>query len=223
MDGRTPEYGVLTVEDSEVDFFVTVNSGKKMAKTIHESKAKIGVESLNTVPEGYLPKFVDYPFTKEQASFEDHFETVRKYSPKMAVTPDIEHEENINKRLRQAEKLKEFADYVIVITKVEKLNPSSISEDYVVGVPNQEDFGSNRVHDIEDFERSGKVHILGGSPSTYSKFSNCQVFSCDSASILKGASFGDTWTAEKWVNKPELSYYERVAKSIENIWCFWND
>lgn len=202
--------------------FLTVNGGSKISKAITQSKADIGVESGNKVPEDFIPEFVDYPFTKDYLGFEDHIKTVKHYRPFLAVCPDIEKSNNIDMRLKQAEKLDKYCDNVVVISKVKDLQPVDIPDKFVVGIPNQPKFGSNGCHPLWKYRNCNRVHVLGGSPSTHVNYRFLNVFSLDSSSVLPAASFGDVWENGGWVEYSDISYYDRVRLSLNNIFDSWN-
>jgi len=205
-----------------VDVILTVNGGKKICKSIENTEALIGVESGNNLPQNFQPKFVDYPFTKEELGFEYHLKKVKEFEPKYAVAPDLENSDKIDLRLRQTEQLNQYADNVIFITKIGQLHPRDVPNKFVVGFPNQPKFGSNGCWPSFAYRECDRIHILGGSPLTYPQVRFLNVVSVDSASLVKAAAFGNYYEGNSWLEDGDLSYYERIEISLNNIYEYWN-
>lgn len=199
---------------------MTVNGSTKMASAIHCSEGKIGVETMNTVPNGFPMDFADYPFTKDKANFEDHLQKVKELEPETAVVPDIEKGQTLARAIEQGDRLLEYSDNVIMVPKT--VHPSRIPDRFVVGYPNQPKFGSSSEFDVVDFrkEEVGQVHLLGGSPLKAIQAAQFlgNVVSYDTTSINKAGEKRSYYHAGSWVNdNGHMSVYECVIRSLNNI------
>lgn len=204
-----------------VDVISTVIGGQKTAEAIAESKALLGFESGNAEP-NRLPDFVDYPFTKEDVGFRQHLYMVQKYEPRYAVAPDIEKGLQLSEAIRMADELSKFAEEVIVVPK--SVQPQDVPDRFIVGLPNQPKFGSNGGNTVWSYNRAERVHILGGSPASQLEKARYldNVVSVDSASPLKAAKFGDIWD-DGWQERPDLTFYQRITLSMNNLHARWNN
>lgn len=205
-----------------VDVIITANGSTDLSRAAFRGGALVGYESGNTRPPEDIPvEFVDWPFTKEDVSFADHLEVVKRERPRYAVAPDIEDGEKLDEILAQADTLAEYAQVVIVVPK--DVKPSVVPDRFRVGIPAQERFGGVP-WPVWEYYGCGHVHILGGSPQKQKELAVHleSVNSVDSTSPQKGAKFGDVWTGEGW-EELDTNYYDRIEQSMNNCLRMWND
>jgi len=70
----------------EVAVYATVIGGKEKSRAIERTPAKVGYESSNSPPPEWADvEFVDWPFTDDAPSFEEHLAAVEKHRPEVAV------------------------------------------------------------------------------------------------------------------------------------------
>lgn len=212
-------------DSAPVDVLSTISNGggQEGAEAMKSGGALVGFES------GVVPKydfdwqFIDYPFTRDDADFEDHLDVVRDVRPKYAVAPDAEDDITLDDAISMGDRLLDYADVVILVPK-ENAHPTDIPDRFRVGYTAQPKWGSNVPWKLREFQDVGDVHLLGGSPFKHFDLAqyDIDVRSVDTASPLKAAQFGDVWTAAGWDERPDLSYYERVERSYANVNAAWD-
>lgn len=209
----------------EIRVYSTVNGGKKISEAIANSQGRIGFESGNSIPEGYQARFVDYPFTKEDATFEDHLQVVQEHEPEVTVSPDVEKGRTLEEAIEMGDQLLEYADNVVIVPKT--VRPREIPDRFLVGYPNATFGSDDEFNSLEDYRDVERIHILGGTPlrqqKVISSIGENKVFSLDSASFQIDAQYGCVWTGRNWVERPDLGLYERIEKSLNNIWRYYNE
>lgn len=218
------QYAQPTSDDyaNNTDVIITANGSTDLSRAAFRGGALVGYESGNTRPPEEIPvEFVDWPFTKDDVSFEEHLEVVKRERPRYAVAPDIEDSDNLDAILSQADRLAEYAEVVIVVPKAVK--PDSVPSRFRVGIPAQDRFGG-MPWPVWEYRGCGEVHILGGSPKRQQELSEYleQVNSVDSASPAKGAEFGDIWTGDGW-DELDTNFYDRIEQSMNNCLRMWNE
>ena len=204
------------------DVIITANGSTDLSRAAFRGGALVGYESGNTRPPEEIPvEFVDWPFTKDEVSFENHLEVVKRERPRYAVAPDIENDSNFSLRINQADILAEHAEIVIVVPKAVK--PREVPDRFRIGIPAQEKFGGVP-WPVWEYRGCGEVHILGGSPKRQQDLASYieRVDSVDSTSPQKGAKFGDVWTGDGW-EELDTNYYDRIEESMENCLRMWNE
>jgi len=209
-----------------VDVLSTVSNGggSDSAEAMASGGALVGFES-STIPQyGFNWQFVDYPFTRNDASFDDHLDVVSDVEPGYAVAPDVEDDIPLSDAVNWGDQLLDHADVVIIVPK-ENAHPGDVPDRFRVGYTAQPKWGSNAPWGLRDYRDAGDIHLLGGSPSKHSRLARYDVLvrSVDTASPLKAAQFGDVWTVRGWTERPKLTYYERIESSYSNIIDAWND
>lgn len=204
-----------------VDVIITANGSTDLSRAAFRGGALVGYESGNTRPPEEIPvEFVDWPFTKDDVSFEEHLEVVKRERPRYAVAPDIEDSDNLDEILAQADALAEYAQIVIVVPK--DVKPDMVPSRFRVGIPAQERFG-DVPWPMWEYRGCGDVHILGGSPKRQKELAGYleSVDSVDSTSPQKGAKFGDVWKGDHW-EELDTNYYDRIEQSMNNCLRMWN-
>lgn len=207
---------------NNIDVIITANGSTDLSRAAFRGGALIGYESGNSRPPDDIPvEFVDWPFTKDDVSFAEHFEVVKREQPRYAVAPDVEDAGELEQVLHQADLLANHAEVVIVVPKAVK--PREIPERFRVGIPAQERFGG-LPWPVWEYRGCGDVHILGGSPARQQELESYleRVDSVDSASAAKGAEFGDIWTGEGW-EELDTNFYDRIEESMNNCLKMWNE
>jgi len=195
-----------------------------MSEAIENSKGKLGVESGNTVPEGYQAKFVDYPFTKEDVTFQDHLEKVKRFEPELAVSPDIEKGRTLEEAIELGDRLLKYAEDVVIVPKT--VRPEKVPARFVVGYPNATFGSDDTFNSVKNYRSADRVHMLGGTPlrqqTRAAEIGEGRIFSVDTASFQIDAQYGEVWTGKTWVERPDLGLYERVTETLDNMWKYYN-
>lgn len=207
------------MRNSNIEYIASAVGGKKTTASIVASNADLGTETGNPVIEGHDYHFCDFPFTKQKKTFEDHLEVVKKLEPAKAVAPDIQDGRELPEVLEMADELMNYSNEVIVVPKT--VSPSKVPDKFTVGYPNQEDFGGSHTVEAWEFRQARSVHILGGSPEKAAELAYYlkNVTSYDSNSAIKMAlAPGKIWKGlHHWEKRPDLSAYERILRSLNNI------
>lgn len=205
-----------------VDVVMTVNGGKEISRAVDDSPALIGFETGRYRPPADCSVgFCDWPFTNPDASFEDHLAVVAEECPKYAVAPDVEGEYTLTDVVDRADELNQHAENVIVVPK--EVEPGRIPERFVIGYPNQPNFGSNGNWWRQSYPSDREVHLLGGSPDEQLDAADyLSVGSIDGANVTRYAEFGRVWTPGRQLERPDLTYYERIRESLANVYAMWN-
>lgn len=229
-----------------VDTITTVNGGVKPSSAVATSDALLGYESGNSRPPADLAvEFVDYPFSKggdPDERFAQHLEAVRREVPRYAVAPDVDHADNLDAAIEQADQLAEYAAVVIMVPK--GVHPSDIPARFRVGLPLADwdartdalDLGS--FGDVEapklwqwtDYADVGDVHLLGGSPTIQREVAKygVDVRSVDGSGAFMAAEKGSVWApslSRHWhpAHNQDMGLYDRLAATLDNIHAAWND
>jgi hypothetical protein len=196
------------------DLYMTVQGrSQDTTEAIADSEARLGVASDKDWLEGYEPKFVDFPFTNPDASFDGHLEVVREVEPELTVAPDIEKGREVDDVLHKAQLLADYADDVVVVPK--DCHPSVVPDRYRVGLP-LGNFGSGAPWTVWDYRDCREVHVLGGSPRHQLEATRClRVVSCDTATLGKRARFG-MWDGVSCDAPDAWDYRRRLKESLDN-------
>jgi len=196
------------------DLYMTVQGrSQDTTEAIVESSAKLGVAADKDWIQKYEPKFVDFPFTNPDATFDDHLEVVREVEPELTVAPDIEKGRDVDEVLRQADMLADYADDVIIVPK--DCHPSVVPSRFRIGVP-LATFGSDAPWTAWDYRGCGEVHILGGSPRHQLEIArHLPVASCDTATLGKRCRFG-MWDGVSCDAPGGGDYRRRLKESLDN-------
>jgi hypothetical protein len=188
-------------------------------EAIADSAARLGVESSNDWIDGYTPRFIDFPFTDPDATFEDHLSVVRETRPALTVAPDVEKGRTLDEVTRKADQLLEYADAVIVVPK--DVHPSAVPSRFRVGVT-AADFGTSAPWCVWDYRDCGPVHVLGGGPSRQLEIGHhLHVASVDTATLGKECRFG-YWDGVSMDAPDEWDYRRRLRESLDNYYDAWN-
>lgn len=195
---------------------------KETTRAIAKSRARLGVESTNDWLPAYTPRFIDFPFTNPDATFDDHMSVVRNTNPEVAVAPDVERGRALEDVVAKADKLLAHADTVVVVPK--SVHPSRVPDRFRVGVP-LANFGSGAPFGVWDYTECDEVHLLGGPPGrqlTVADHIPSEVASVDTATLGQRCRFG-MWDRGA-VHAPDAWGYEkRLQKSLSNYATMWSE
>ncbi len=166
--------------------------------------------------------FIDIDF--KNYDFDKHLDAVKRTKPHLTVAMDIFDIEELDSTIRQAEKLNEYSDKVIVVPKamefqglLEKLIPNN----YILGFSVPTKYGGTELKP-EEFKRP--VHLLGGRPDTQRKLGKTMnVYSFDCNRFTLDAQFGDYFVGTKFVPHPIGGYDNCITDSIKMINFIWKN
>lgn len=185
---------------------------------IAQSRARLGAESSKDWLEGYVPQFIDFPFTDPDATFADHLTVVKATCPTLTVAPDIEKGRTLAEVVDMADRLLEYSQSVIVVPK--SVHPSAVPDRFRVGVP-LADFGTGAPWAAWDYQDCGPVHLLGGGPARQlTTGASLPVASVDTATLGKTSRFG-YWDGTTEDAPDEWDYKRRLLESLNNYADAW--
>lgn len=197
-----------------IDVIMTINGNGDTASAIQESPAYAGMESSKTWPFKSRPYFLDYPFTDDSASFDDHLQKVKALKPRLTVAPDVEKGRTLAEVASMADELLEYADDVIIVPK--DCHPSEIPDRFRAGITVGE-FGSMAPWSVWDYRNNKSIHILGGTPRDQIAVIShgLDVKSVDSYTLGVRAQYG-MWDG-KAIDAPDgWDYQKRLKESLNN-------
>jgi hypothetical protein len=155
-------------------------------------------------------------------SFSRHLEITALYSPRITVARDIECIFQLDAILREAEKLREYSTYVVLVPKDPKLNnrlEEMIPKDFILGYSIPTRYGGTKVT-LNSFKRP--VHLLGGRPDIQRKIGqHLKVLSLDCNRFTFDAKFGDYFDGETFRPHPIGGYERCLSDSLVNINKLW--
>lgn len=182
--------------ESAVDVIVTTMGGSQTAHAVHDGGGLVGIRSSGTPPGGVPIEFVDWPFQLDDPSLEAHVDLVEEVTPKYAVAPDVEKGRSIREVVAVAERLRAYADNVIIVPK--DVEVDAVPNQFMVGLPFRDEWDTDTgVNEFFDFA-DRPVHILGGNPTEQLKLArrfDLDVVSVDSPNPLAWADAGRVWVA----------------------------
>jgi hypothetical protein len=165
-------------------------------------------------------RFLDFPFTDESATFQDHFDRVIEYRPTLTVAPDVEKGRQPEDVYHMAEDLNGYADAVVVVPK--DVHPSEVPGQFRVGVT-LANFGSSAPWSLWDYRDCGPVHLLGGPPSRQIEAAHyLDVASVDTSTLGMRCHFG-TWDRESGArDAPDgWDYSRRLEHALSEYAAAW--
>lgn len=194
---------------------------KDTTAAIASSNARLGVESSNDWLRGYCPRFIDFPFTDPDASFEGHLDVVRATAPEVAVAPDIEGGRTLEGVVDKADRLLRYSKSVIVVPK--SVHPSEVPDRFRVGVP-LADYGSGAPWTLFEYRDCHEVHLLGGGPkrqlNARRMLPEGVVASLDTASLGKTSRYG-YWDSGSCDAPSGWDFRRRLRESLDNYARVW--
>jgi len=199
--------------------YMTVYGSQDAISAIQRSPARVGASSevAHRVPVGL--EFVDFPFTDEDATFEDHLAVVREHEPRLTVAPDVECGRTLEEVVCLADRLDRHAETVIVVPK--DCHPSEVPDRHRVGLT-VGSFGSMAPWGLWQYRNAGPVHLLGGSPTEQLAVRDhgIDVASVDGFALGRRARFG-AWDGGA-VDAEDYDYEGRLKMSLDNYTDAWN-
>jgi hypothetical protein len=187
----------------DFDFIYTDSSSKGLCCMAIQSGLKYGIQSgykgcvrTDEFSGKHKVTFVDCDYKKY--NHEKHLKSVKEFKPKYATVRDIMSEEQckeagieyfpLNQILDYAYELKEYADNVILIPKIDVID--QIPDGFMLGYSIPTSHGGTTVP-INRFN-SHKVHLLGGSweKQLYNIERYNFIVSCDNNHLNKIAIYG---------------------------------
>lgn len=200
--------------------YMTTQGSEDVTRAARESDAHLGIESTWRAADDDPVAFIDYPFTDESATFEDHLAVVAEHEPALTVAPDVEAGRRLDDVVDQADRLDEHADAVVVVPK--DVHPSEVPDRFRVGVP-LANFGSGAKWAAWDYVGCGPVHLLGGSPNRQLALgAHLPVSSVDTATLGQRCRFG-TWERYRCVDDPpeDWDYRQRLRHALNEYAAAW--
>jgi len=197
-----------------IDVIMTITSRGDTAQAIQESPAHIGMESSHEWPFESSPYFLDYPFTNENATFEDHLAVVKQYNPHITTAPDIENGRELPEVIDMGDELLRYSDNVIIVPKT--CHPTDIPDRFRVGLT-VGNFGSMAPWGLYEYAHVDSIHILGGTPSEQMAVIShgLNVDSVDSYTLGVRAQYG-MWDGVAKDAPDGWDYKRRLKESLTN-------
>jgi hypothetical protein len=184
--------------------------------------------------------FVDLDYQAGRQAWPNHRAFVREHRPQYAVAPDLMDVNDFSDIMREAEKLSQWAEHVIVVPKVHH-SVQLIAEEYVIGYSVPTSYGGTELWVGEFVGR--RVHLLGGSPTQQARiwqYLSSHVVSVDGNVSMKLATrfcqyFDPSRSVQNANNKwwptikeadgqrwpHEGAPYEAFRRSCQNLMRFW--
>jgi len=199
-------------------YMTVTGKSKDTTEAITNSAARLGVESSKIWISEYTPRFVDFPFTDPDITFNDHLEVVRQVEPALTVAPDIENGRDPSDVYAKADQLAEHADAVVIVPK--DVHPSDVPARFRLGVA-LADYGSAAPWSLWDYRDAGPVHLLGGGPARQLRVRNyLPVGSVDTATLGKRCRFG-IWDGKAKDAPDGWDFRMRLEDSLNNYAEAW--
>ena len=156
--------------------------------------------------------------------FNWHKEVAMIHNPLVTVAKDIVRSNEVDRILKQAEELKKYCKYVVIVPKSKKIGPELkqiIPNDYILGYSVKTRYGGTEIP-IEFFKER-KVHLLGGRPERQRLIGDVlDVFSVDCNRFTLDARYGDYFDGEIFRPHPIGGYVNCIKDSIKNINKLWS-
>jgi len=199
----------MTVEGRSVD----------TTHAIARSRCRFGAESTKDWIDGFVPQFLDFPFTDADATFADHLTRVADVHPVLTVAPDVERGRTLSDVVDMADRLAQYSRDIIIVPK--DCHPSEVPDRFRVGVT-AANFGTNAPWGVWDYAECGPVHILGAGPARQLCIGqHLRVASVDTSALNLIARFG--YWDHGTVDAPDSwDYRRRLYESLNNYVAAWN-
>lgn len=154
--------------------------------------------------------------------FYRHLDATANTRPLITVARDVERYRDLDAILKEAEKLGQYAQLVVIVPKDPKLTrclERLIPGHYLLGYSVPTRYGSTPIPP-DKFTRP--VHLLGGRPDTQRKLaSTMPVVSFDCNRFTLDARFGDYFDGDKFRPHPRGGYKRCLRDSIKSIDRLW--
>jgi hypothetical protein len=156
--------------------------------------------------------------------FERHIDAVSLMLPKMTVARDVESIFDLDSILKEAERLKQYSEIVVIVPKDIRLAgrfDELIPCEYILGYSVPTKYGSTLIPP-EYFSRP--IHLLGGRPEIQRKLADkMYVVSIDCNRFTYDAKYGDYFDGEIFRPHPLGGYDICLRESIKNINMLWDN
>lgn len=173
-----------------------------------------GVESVGMID-------VDW----ENYDFDRHLRAVKLHCPLFTVARDLDDVRRLSELKEQAQKLREYASWVIVVPKIRQFNvirPSISHRRHVLGFSMPSGYGKTLTP--TDQFLSAPVHLLGGRPLAQRQMAqSMDVVSFDCNSITIDAAFGKYFDGRGFQRHPRGGYVRCILESMRSINELWDD
>lgn len=199
-----------------LDLIYCAGNNERLSRIAHDNGWLLGMRSNSSATD--LPQtFIDINYKK--FDFEKHVDVVAKYHPKYASVPDLSEKEtsinDIERAVKQAERLQEYCDIVLIVPKLSDQLPL-IPSQYALGYSIPTSYGGAK---YLPWELAGRrIHILGGSPrkqmESYLHLSSiATVMSADgNYAQSQAVRYAMYWKRNKWL------YHERKVEGGKDLY-----
>jgi hypothetical protein len=156
--------------------------------------------------------------------FSLHLKAANKTRPLLTVARDVIAIRDLDSILREADELRRYARYVVIVPKDPRLAKRldrAIPEDFLLGYSVPTKYGATRISP-ECFRRP--VHLLGGRPDVQRRLADFMpVVSLDCNRFTLDAQFGDYFDGSAFRPHPTGGYAACLRDSMRNIDVLWRD
>lgn len=158
----------------------------------------------------------------ENYNFCNHLKAVKETCPILTVAQDIVNIEKLDEIVDQANQLSEYAKYVIVVPKDERLCgklENIIPSNFILGYSVPTRYGGTS---IQTSEFTRPVHLLGGRPDVQIRLAKeMDVFSFDCNRFTIDAAYGYFFNGFRFVKHPKGGYEQCIRDSFNSINMLW--
>lgn len=156
--------------------------------------------------------------------FEIHLDAVALMLPRITIARDVESIFDLDSILKEAERLKQYAEMVAIVPKDIMLAgrfDELIPCEHLLGYSVPTRYGSTLIP-VEYFNRP--VHLLGGRPEIQRRLADeMPVVSIDCNRFTYDARYGDYFDGDIFRPHPSGGYDICLRESIKNINILWED
>ena len=157
--------------------------------------------------------------------YERHLSTVKDVRPLLTVARDIENKRDFGRTIKEAEKLAQYAKFVIIVPKVKGIVRrlrNIVGSKFIVGYSVPTTYGETTVS-VNEFEDM-PIHLLGGRPDVQRRLGDTvNVVSLDSNRLTLDAKYGDYFDGETFRPHPVGGLDLCIEDSIKKVNFIWND
>jgi hypothetical protein len=220
-----------------LDLIYCAGRNIRLSRIACETGWLLGMRS-DSSPTNLPQTFIDIDYKKPD--FEKHLEVVACYRPKYATIPDLSEENtsvaDVERALKQAERLQKFCQIVLIVPKLAEQLPL-IPPEYAIGYSIPSNYGGARfaIWEVEEHLKGRWIHLLGGSPrkqiEAYLQISSiAHVGSADgNYAQSQAVKYAMYWKRNSWhyhelkgKGKKDL-YLECWQRSCQNIMKHWQN
>ena len=159
----------------------------------------------------------------KEYNFQRHLDAVKAARPMLTIARDVERRRDLRRTLDQANELKEWCRWVVVVPKDPKMAEGLtelVPDSFLLGYSVPTRYGSTPIS-INSFG-SRPVHLLGGRPDAQLRLSRLMnVHSFDGNRFTLDATFGDYFDGQIFRPHPLGGYFECITSSLKIINRLW--